>query len=80
MLDVADLGGRLYALDPTEAEPATHATALQVEDDRTLRVVDLPGRVAPGYDAPGEAMTFTFGADSISFSTVSSFVPSSSDG
>ncbi len=65
VLDVADLGGRLFALDPGEAEPATHATALRVEDDRTLRVVDLPGRAAPGYDAPGETMVFTFDGDAV---------------
>ncbi len=65
VLDVADLGGRLFALDPTEAEPVTHATALRVEDDRTLRVVDLPGRAAPGYDAPGETLVFTFDGDAV---------------
>ena len=42
VLDVADLGGRLFALDPTEAEPA-----------------------APGYDAPGETMVFTFDGDAV---------------
>lgn len=65
VLDVADLGGRLYALDPAEPEPATHATPLAVEDERTLRVVDLPGRAAPGYDAPGETLDYAFEGDAV---------------
>ena len=51
VLDVADLGGRLFALDPTVAEPTERATELRVEDDRTLRIVSTPG-----YGAPGESL------------------------
>lgn len=56
VLDVADLGGRLFALDPGLADPVPTAVALRVEDEQTLRVVD-----APGYGAPGETLRFTSG-------------------
>jgi len=58
VLDVADLGGRLFGLDPTVAEPTERATELRVEDDRTLRIVSTPG-----YGAPGESLVFAFGVD-----------------
>lgn len=56
VLDVVDLGGRLVAVDPTEADPAAHATTLQVEDETTLRTLDTPG-----YSAPGEAWVLSDG-------------------
>jgi CubicO group peptidase (beta-lactamase class C family) len=58
VLDVADLGGRLFALDPTQPEPTATALALRVEDDATLRIVS-----SPGYGAPGEALAYTFDED-----------------
>ena len=53
--DVADLGGRLFLLDPTSPDPTAARTELRIEDGRTLRIVQTPG-----YGAPGESLEFTF--------------------
>ena len=47
------LGGRLYGLDPTLADPVTTPQRLEVVDDDTLRIAD-----APGYGAPGEQLRY----------------------
>jgi CubicO group peptidase (beta-lactamase class C family) len=56
VLDVADLGGRLVALDPTRPDPTTYPTQLRIEDDRTLGIVS-----ASGYAAVAEKLEFVFG-------------------
>ncbi len=53
--DVALLGGQLFLLDPTAADPTTGCFRLSVEGDTTLRVTQ-----GPGYGAVGEAMEFRF--------------------
>ncbi|SHF79504.1 CubicO group peptidase, beta-lactamase class C family [Jatrophihabitans endophyticus] len=58
VLDVARLDGRLFALHPGDADPAEGAAALEVVDDRTLRIVG--GRGGNSY---GELMRYDFAAD-----------------
>ena len=53
VVDVAALGGRLYALDPTLDDPVTTAQRLEVVDADTLRIAD-----APGYASPGERFVY----------------------
>jgi len=53
--DVALLGGRLFLLDPTSADPTGSCGRLTVEDDTTLRVTQ-----GSGYGAVGERMSYEF--------------------
>ncbi|MFG1816444.1 serine hydrolase domain-containing protein [Kribbella sp. NPDC049174] len=55
--DIALLGGRLYALDPTAADPAAEPTPLEPDGDY-LRVAG-----GSGYGSYGESYRFTFDAD-----------------
>ena len=56
--EVALLGGRLFALHPDQADPASKATPLAVEDATTLRITERSG-----YGSPGEAIRYTFAPD-----------------
>ncbi|MBB5838981.1 serine hydrolase [Kribbella italica] len=56
--DIALLGGRLYLIDPTGADPTAEPTTLELADDTTLRVTS-----GSGYGGYGEPMRFVFGAD-----------------
>lgn len=53
VIDVAVLGGRLYLLSPTAADPTTEAAELDVVDDCTLRVTG-----GSGYGSPGESIRY----------------------
>jgi CubicO group peptidase (beta-lactamase class C family) len=55
--DIALLGGRLYAIDPTSPDPAAEPTTLEADGD-TLRVTG-----GNGYGSYGESYRFTFDAD-----------------
>ncbi|MFK4083068.1 serine hydrolase [Kribbella sp. NPDC020789] len=55
--DIAVLGGRLYAIDPTTTDPAAEPQSLEADGD-TLRVTG-----GTGYGAVGEAYAFRFGPD-----------------
>jgi CubicO group peptidase (beta-lactamase class C family) len=56
--DIVDLGGRLYQLDPTVADPVMSPTRLEVIDDTTLRIASTPG-----YGSRGERISYEFDAD-----------------
>lgn len=56
-LDIARLDGRLFALSPTDGNPAEDAAPLEVHDERSLRIVG--GRGGNSY---GELMRFEFDA------------------
>jgi CubicO group peptidase (beta-lactamase class C family) len=56
--DVALLDGRLFALNPTLANPADDAVALEVVDEHTLKMVS-----GPGSGSVGEQMHYEFGSD-----------------
>ena len=56
--DVALLGGRLFALSPTVANPADDPVALEVVDDSRLRMVS-----GPGTGSTGELMRYDFASD-----------------
>jgi CubicO group peptidase (beta-lactamase class C family) len=56
--DVALLDGRLFALNPTLANPADDAVALEVVDDHTLKMVS-----GPGSGSVGELMHYEFDPD-----------------
>jgi hypothetical protein len=56
--DVALLDGRLFALNPTLANPADDAVALEVLDERTLKMVS-----GPGSGSVGELMHYEFDPD-----------------
>jgi CubicO group peptidase (beta-lactamase class C family) len=58
VLDVVRLDGRLFALNPTDQNPADAAAPLTVVDDETLRIVG--GRGGNSY---GETMRYTFDGD-----------------
>lgn len=58
VLDVALLGGRLFALNPMVANPADDPVALEVVDGSTLRMVS-----GPGSGSIGESMHYEFAAD-----------------
>lgn len=61
VVDIVVLGSRLYAVDPTDADPADSPTELGVLDEQTL-VISESG----GYGSPGETVRFTFdGAGSV---------------
>jgi hypothetical protein len=53
VFDVAALGGRLYALDPTLDDPIPTVQRLEVLDADTLRIAD-----GPGYGSPGERFVY----------------------
>jgi CubicO group peptidase (beta-lactamase class C family) len=55
--DIALLGGRLYSINPTGADPSADVVSLEADGD-TLKVVD-----GPGYGSYGECYRFTFDAD-----------------
>jgi len=56
--DVALLGGRLFLMAPTVADPAEPMPELEIVDDTTLRIAG-----GSGYGAPGELLRYTFDAD-----------------
>ncbi len=56
--DIVDLGGRLYQLDPSVADPVMSPTRLEVIDEHTLRIASTPG-----YGSPGERITYQFADD-----------------
>jgi len=56
--DIVVLGGRLFAIDPTEADPVEEASELEVVDERTLRISERNG-----YGSHGEPMVFEFDAE-----------------
>lgn len=58
VFDVADLGGRLYRIDPTVADPAAEPECLAVVDPDTLRFEE-----ASGYSSPGERLTYDRAGD-----------------
>ncbi|WP_405062868.1 beta-lactamase family protein [Kribbella sp. NBC_01505] len=55
--DFAVLGGRLYAIDPTDADPSAEPRVLEVDGD-SLRVAS-----GSGYGSYGETYDFAFGPD-----------------
>ncbi|MFC9694629.1 serine hydrolase domain-containing protein [Kribbella sp. NPDC056951] len=55
--DITVLGGRLYAIDPTDTDPADDPQPLEADGDR-LRVTG-----GSGYGAYGESYGFTFDPD-----------------
>ncbi|HWD79228.1 MAG TPA: serine hydrolase domain-containing protein [Kribbella sp.] len=55
--DVALLGGRLYATDPTDANPAEEPQELEADGD-TLRIIS-----GNGYGSFGESYSYIFDAD-----------------
>ncbi|WBQ05741.1 serine hydrolase domain-containing protein [Kribbella sp. CA-293567] len=57
VMDVVQLGGRLYAIDPSSPDPAAEPTTIVPEGDN-LRVTG-----GSGYGAIGETYRFTFGPD-----------------
>lgn len=56
--DVTDLGGRLYALSPTLADPVAEVQELEVVDDRTLRFSK-----SGGFQSHGEKLTYDVADD-----------------
>jgi CubicO group peptidase (beta-lactamase class C family) len=58
VIDIAVLGGRLYALDPTEADPTADPQPLEPADDSTLVVTG-----GSGYGAFGESYRYSFSGD-----------------
>jgi hypothetical protein len=55
--DVVDLGGRLYQLDPSLADPLASPTRLEVIDENTLRIASTPG-----YGSQGQRLEYEFGS------------------
>jgi CubicO group peptidase (beta-lactamase class C family) len=58
LMDVVRIDGRLFAVDPTDPDPADDAAPLEVAGDSSLRIVG--GRGGNSY---GELMRFDFGPD-----------------
>ncbi|AZI59365.1 class A beta-lactamase-related serine hydrolase [Nakamurella antarctica] len=58
VLDLVLLGGRLYAINPVNVDPATDAALLEVVDSATLKIIG-----GSGFGARGELMKFEFGDD-----------------
>jgi CubicO group peptidase (beta-lactamase class C family) len=56
--DVALLGGRLYLLDPTQADPTEDPVPLDVIGDDALKIAG-----GPGYGTYGESVRYRFAAD-----------------
>jgi CubicO group peptidase (beta-lactamase class C family) len=46
--DIADLGGRLRLVQPSQADPTVAMTKLEVEDADTLRITETTGFFSPG--------------------------------
>ncbi|UYM04495.1 serine hydrolase domain-containing protein [Solicola gregarius] len=55
VFDIAALGGRLYLIRLTDADPAEDNARLEVVDDSTLRIVE-----ASGFSSYGEKIHFEF--------------------
>jgi D-alanyl-D-alanine carboxypeptidase len=53
VIDIVDLGGRLFQLSPWAPDPTLATTRLEVIDADTLRIAETPG-----YGAPGELVGF----------------------
>ncbi|GGL96435.1 serine hydrolase domain-containing protein [Nakamurella endophytica] len=53
VVDIAVLGGRLYLLPPSAADPTDHAAPLDVVDDRRLRIAG-----GSGFGSYGEELVF----------------------
>lgn len=53
VLDIVDLGSRLFQLSPWAPDPTLATTRLEVIDADTLRIAETPG-----YGAPGELVRF----------------------
>lgn len=58
VLDVVRLGGRLFALDPTKADPTADPAELEVADGTSLRIVG-----GFGGNSYGERMPYSFASD-----------------
>ena len=58
VLDVAVLAGRLFAVHPTDADPAAEPVPLEVVDDTALKIIG--GRGSNSY---GELMRYEFELD-----------------
>jgi len=58
VLDIVRLGGGLYAIDPTAADPAQDQRKLDVTGPTTARIGHTRG-----YDSSGEALEFDLGFD-----------------
>ena len=58
VMDVVQLGGRLYSLDPTAPDPTAEPQTLVVDGDSSLRVTG-----GSGYGAYGERYRYTFADD-----------------
>jgi CubicO group peptidase (beta-lactamase class C family) len=56
LMDVVRLGGRLYALDPSAADPTDHPVHLIPVDDSTLRIAG-----GTGYGSYGEHFRYRWG-------------------
>jgi hypothetical protein len=56
--DIVNLGGRLYAIVPTQENPASTAIGLEVISDTELKVVD-----DTGFGGYGEIMRYMFAED-----------------
>lgn len=53
-VDIVRLGGQLFAINPTENDPAADAVKLEVVDGDTLRIEEKEG-----YGSPGEFVRYT---------------------
>lgn len=58
LTDIVNLGGRLYLLSPSAADPSAMATEVEVVSDTELKVVG-----DEGWGGYGEVMRYTFSAD-----------------
>jgi hypothetical protein len=58
--DVVRLGGRLYSLSPTVADPTDKPIELRVDSEVTLQITETVG-----YGAPGEKMRYDFDGDTV---------------
>jgi CubicO group peptidase (beta-lactamase class C family) len=58
VLDVVRLGGRLYAIDPSTADPADEPTELEVTGAMTARIAR-----GAGFGSPGETLHFDVADD-----------------
>ena len=58
VVDIASLGGRLFRIHPTQADPTDGVAELRIVDQDTLQVAG-----GDGYGSFGEQLSFTFGPD-----------------